>query len=242
MFRALLVELFVLACVAGGCYPTWAPPVRALEYGAPGRLEEGRLEVSLQAGGIIIPDTLNVHAGVGLTDWFALEAGANVQTAFKMGFGGVRFSLVPNREHWHHFVGDLELGVGGGRGGQYQSCRANQPPNDTSYGPCDGVNDNDRHAYGEYQGIGLGYKVKWFTFYTRTRLEVAWAGQIPITYWPSFTVGFEFDLKRAFAFSLSGGYIGYRNSFDREDGWFYQLGITAFIDAWGAARERHRAR
>ncbi len=225
-----LLALFVCA----GCDATYAPPVRAAAYGAPGRLDQGRVEFSASAGGVAVPQVVVAHVGYGVTDWFAVEAGANIAPgAWYTGFVGPRFSWVPHREDPFHFVSDFEAGFGGGVGGSLLDNAA--PSKDCP--DCDGRAFSDRAAYGGYQGLGLGYKMRWFTLFTRVRVEESIANNVPITVWPSAMVGLEFDVKRIVSFTVGGGYMGYHDSKDAVDGWFYQFGLTVFLDT----DKRHRA-
>jgi len=237
--RVLLVALAgsLLVAAAAACDPYYAPPIRAVQYGAPARLTEGRVEVGATAGGVFIPNVVSPHLGVGVRDWVAIEAGGNFDIdsnryAWAMGFVGPRFSYAPHRERRIHLISDLELGVGAGRGGV----------RDGNAGPskdcpdCDGVPALDRFAGGAYGGFGIGAQISWFSLYGRARVEVATAENVPTTTWPSLSVGGEFNIKKRAAITLAGGYIGYVNARDQEHGWFYQIGVTLFIDAF----TRHR--
>jgi hypothetical protein len=100
------------------------------------------------------------------------------------------------------------------------------------YVSCDGVPSMQRGAWGGYQGIGFGGRFHWFSLYARVRLEETAAVNVPLTLWPSASLGLEFAVGRRAAFTLAGGYTGYHNTKDHIDGWFYQLGAAIFFDAF----------
>ena len=72
-------------------------------------------------------------------------------------------------------------------------------------------------------------------------MEVTTATHIPTTAWPSASVGLELNIRKVAAITLAGGYLGYTNSADTEHGWFYQLGVVGFIDAFGPHHARAAA-
>ncbi len=222
---------------SGGCNTYYAPPIRAVQYGAPARLEAGRVEVGGTAGGFLLPDVGGPHIGVGIRDWVALEAGGNlaldyVKDSWALAWLGPRFSYAPHRERRVHLISDLELGVGVGVGGVRDS---NAPPSKDCT-DCDGRSGWDRIASGGYAGVGIGAQIAWFSVYARTRLEASTATNVPTTLWPSASVGIEFNVHKRAAITLGGGYIGYVNRSDQAHAWFYQLGVTLFFDAFVARR------
>ncbi|HEX9103381.1 MAG TPA: hypothetical protein VF997_14315 [Polyangia bacterium] len=235
MRRALLTSLAAagLAAAAGACDPYYAPPIRAVQYGAPARLEEGRVEIGATAGGTFVPDDISPHLGVGIRDWVALEVGGNFlagagNQAWALGFVGPRFSYAPHRQERIHLISDLELGVGAGVGG----VRDGNGPRSQSCSACDGLSGLDRVAGGGYVGFGVGAQIAWFSLYGRARLEASTATNVPATVWPSGSVGAEFNLRKRAAITVAAGCIGYANSIDRAVGWFYQVGLTLFVDAF----------
>jgi hypothetical protein len=234
--RLVLIALAgsLLVAAAAACNPYFAPPVRAVQYGAPARLTEGHVEIGAIAGGFAIPDVLSPHLGIGIRDWVALEVGGNFwvedarRYAWAMGFIGPRFSYAPHRERRVHLISDLELGVGVGRGG---SRDGNDPPSKDCR-DCDGLTALDRTAGGGYVGFGIGAQISWFSLYGRARVEATTADNVPTTTWPTASIGAEFNIKKRAALTLAAGYIGYVNASDQVHGWFYQMGVTFFIDAW----------
>jgi hypothetical protein len=168
----------------------------------------------------------------------ALEVGGNFfidsyRYAWAMGFIGPRFSYVPHRERRVHLISDLELGVGAGRGGTHDG----NEPRSGDCTDCDGLRALDRAAGGGYAGLGIGAQISWFSIYGRARVEVSTAENVPTTTWPTLSVGSEFNLHKRAAITLAAGYIGYVNTRDQEHGWFYQIGVTVFIDAWARHKE-----
>lgn len=236
--RVRFTTLAVALALSAGCDPYYAPPLRAVQYGAPARLEQGRVEVGVSAGGLAVPDVISPHLGVGLRDWVAIEAGGNFtadfgRQAWALGFVGPRFSYAPHRERRFHFISDLELGVGGGVGG----VRHGNEPQSRECPACDGLTSYDRVAGGGYAGVGLGAQIAWFSLFARGRIEATTATNVPATAWPSASVGMELNVRKRAALTVAGGYIGYFNAHDFANAWFYQLGVTFFIDAFSRHRE-----
>jgi hypothetical protein len=217
-----------------GCSPTFAPPVRGFMYGAPARLEQGRVELGGTIGGLTEPINGGPHLAIGLRDWVALEVGGNLMLAvpdqdkWAMGFVGTRFSYAPRREAWAHFIGDLELGLGAGIGGELGGNAA--PGKDCTY--CDGLKATDRTAYGGYEGFGVGARIGWFSIFGRLRFDESAATNVPATLWTSASLGLEAMIRRRVALGVGGGYTGFTNSRDTENGWFYQASVTVFLDAF----------
>jgi hypothetical protein len=214
--------------LTAACNPTYAPPIRAMHYGAPARLEQGRVELGGTAGGIAIPNVGGPHVGVGVTDWFAIEAGGNfvaTDDGWAMGFVGTRFSFSGDRRRRAYLIGDLELGAGAGLGGELDGNR-----DKLNCDFCDGLKSVNRVAWGGYQGAGLGVRIRWFSIFGRVRLEESRATNVPVTLWPSGSVGMEFRPHERVALGLGAGIMGYTNSRDHAVGFFYQLGVTIFFD------------
>jgi hypothetical protein len=225
--RTTIAALALLSFTAG-CNPTYAPLVRAVQYGAPARLEQGRVELGGTAGGVVVPMTGGPHLAVGLTDWAAVEAGGNFfYDEWVMGFVGTRFSFTGDRKRRAYLIGDLELGVGGGLGGQLNG---NQGTTSASE-PGDDLTALQRVAWGGYQGAGLGVRIRWFSIYGRVRVEESKATNIPLTLWPSASVGMEFRVNDRVALNLGTGVMGYTNSRDSAWGMFYQVGMVLFFDS-----------
>jgi len=229
----------LILCAVAGCNPTYAPPVRAFQYGAPARLTEGRVEIGGTVGGLAVPNVGGPHIAIGIRDWVAVEAGANLQLlgeGWAMGFVGPRFSWAPHRKNPIHLITDLELGVGAGVGGELNGGAV---PGSRDCPPCDSLKWSDRFAWGGYQGIGFGEQIHWFSIYARVRVEESTATHLPTTLWPSVSLGLEANIRKRAAITIAGGYMGYTNSVDHVNGWFYQVGVALFFDAF--PRHDHRA-
>jgi hypothetical protein len=233
-----IVSGVLLVLAAADCSPVYAPPVRGIQAGAPGRVREGDVEIGATMAGVLAPTAGSLHVAYGLYDWLSLEgggtfivspAGSSPLPYSVMGWVGPRFTL-PRKPNGVSLLLDGELGIGAGVGGEL--CPTDPSTNKTVCEP-DGLRWYQRTAFGGYQGGGLGLAVSWFSFYGRVRVEESTATDIPVTFWPSATLGLGFDLGRHVSLDLGGGYLGYRNAKDQEDGWVYQVG---FSGRFGTAR------
>jgi hypothetical protein len=219
----LLVPVLLLEA-ASACNPVYAPPVRAVHYGAPGRLHEGELEIAGTLAGITTPTAGSVHLAYGVQDWASAEVGGTfvsedgTRNMSAMAWAGPRFTL-PRAPHGASLLLDMELGIGAGVGGEL--C-----PADAKTCEPDRRQWHDRTAFGGYEGVGLGVGYKWFSIYARGRVEESVATNIPVTYWPSAMLGLGFDATRSVSLDLGGGYVGYRNGESVWDGWFYQAALA----------------
>jgi hypothetical protein len=212
-----------------GCNPTYAPAIRAAHYGAPGHLDQGQVELGATAGGVALPLTGGPNIAIGLRDWATIEFGGNLSTEgqWAMGYVGSRFSASEHRDRPYHLLFDAEAGVGGGGGGD---CHTRDSKTQESR-PCDQLGLG-RLAFGGYQGFGFGYQFNWFSLYGRMRLEESKATNVPTTIWPSAMLGMEFNIKRRAAINLGGGFMAYHNDAQDQVGWFYQVGVSFFFDAF----------
>jgi hypothetical protein len=226
------VVAVALLLAAAACNPTYAPPVRGVHYGAPGRLEEGRIELGGTAGGPFFPQAGGPNLGVGVNDHLALEVGGSFNHydgAWAMGYLGPRVTLVTPKRTGISLALDLEGGAGLGVGGTLQNSQ------DWTH----------RFAYGGYQGLGLGVHFNGggprpapvqTALYFRSRIEETRAQGLPTTLWVTAMFGIDVTIKRRVALGFGTGYAQYSNSSDSTQGWFYQVGITLFFDAFGKAR------
>jgi len=216
---------------SSGCNPTYAPPVRAVQYGAPGRVRQGDVEIGGTMAGVYNPTGGSLYVAAGLRDWVSLEAGSTFVVAPTgptplpesiMGWVGPRFTL-PRRPDGVSLLLDGELGLGAGAGGELcitvSGGRVVCEP--------DGRRWFNRAAFGGYQGGGLGFGVAWFSLYGRARVEESVATAIPVTYWPSAMLGLGFELTPRLSVDVGGGYLGYFNEASSINGWFYQAGLSA---------------
>ncbi len=228
--RALLPATLV-ALAASGCVPVYAPPARGVQYGAPGRVRAGDLEIGGTMIGVYAPNGGSAHIAYGLSDRVAIEAGGTVAVApagpesgsFVMGMGWVGGRFTRPRRSWGvSLLLDGELGIGAGAGGE--SCASNAS-NQTVCGH-DGLRPWTRPAFGGYQGGAVGLAYRWFSLYGRARVEESGGENVPVTLWPSAMLGLGFDVTQRFSLDVGGGYVGYFNRRDQENGWFYQTGLT----------------
>ena len=225
------MALAMVLLLASGCNPIYAPPLRGYQYGAPGRMKEGDVELSGTVGGVLLPTVGGPRVGVAIRDWVSLGAGGNFALAqfvdnWAMGYLGPRFTYSSPRKEMAGFAFDVELGVGGGVGGR---CESRCGPGGTDY---DGLAWSERLAMGAYQGIGIGGRHEFMAYYLRARVDEVTATNVPTTYWPSVGGGLEFDIDHKGAVNVGGGYLGYYNRHEHNDGWFYQLGGTIYFDAF----------
>jgi hypothetical protein len=230
MTRTCVLVAAALALEATtACNPVYAPPVRAIHYGAPGRVHEGEFEIGGTMAGVSRPTAGELHLAYGLHDWASLEVGGTFvaypvsknDNFSVMAWAGPRFTL-PRKPNGASLLLDAELGVGAGVGGEL--CQA-QPNGNTMCDP-DQRRWSDRTAIGGYQGVGIGAGYRWFSIYVRGRVEQSTSTLIPVTYWPSAMLGVGFDFTRSVSLDAGAGYLGYRNVSDTYDGFFYQAGLS----------------
>ena len=220
MSRALLPLLFLAAC-----NPSYAPPIRGLHSGMPGRLAAGQLEVGGTAGGYFLPTTGGPHVAFGLSDRLLIEGGANLNlieyatSNWATGWAGVRLTHGKPLSHGLRLVGDLELGTGAGLGGR-------------NYG--DTVDWTRLVAYGIYEGFGVGLQWRGIGVYARARLDAAAGDRAPTTLWQTAMVGLEVRPVGWLSIGAGGGYAGYWNERDRlVSAWFYEAQVVLIFDLMG---------
>jgi hypothetical protein len=218
---APLAALFLMA-FGEACYPVYAPPVRAVHSGAPGRIHEGEVEIGGTMAGVTTPFAGSVHVAYGVHDWVSLEGGGTFigtpsAPLSAMGWVGPRFTL-PRRTQGPSLLLDLELGIGAGVGGE--RCSRD--------GGCasDHLGWSDRVALGGYEGGAVGFGYRWFSLYLRGRMEQSVATNIPVTFWPSGLLGVGFDLGRHVSLDAGGGFMGYFNGQDAIAGPIWQTSLT----------------
>ena len=205
--------------VVTGCSPLYAPPIRGLHAGMPGRLRGGQLEAGLTVGGLVVPTMGGPHVGYGVSDSVTAEGGVNLNTVnfwlaqWATGWAGIRFTHRLSLSRIR-IIGDAELGAGAGAGGT--------SGNFSRW--------NELRAYGIYEGVGLGLQWRWLGIYLRARLDAAASSAAPTTLWPSAMLGVELRPGRRFSVGLGGGYGGYWNTSQFWSGWFYQAQVAFIFD------------
>lgn len=203
---------------AMGCNPTYAPPIRGLHAGMPGRVDRGQLEVGGTVGGWYLPTTGGPHVAYGVTDRLVVEGGANlnlVDGLWATTWAGIRLLRARSLGREVHLVGDLELGTGVGLGGRAS----------------DTLPWTSRYAWGLYQGLAVGLRSRWFGAFLRGRLDESESNATAATIWPSVMLGLEARAGRHLVFGLGGGRMAYWNE---KDGliafWFYQAQVSLLFD------------
>lgn len=218
--RALALAL----AAAGACSPTYAPPVRAVHYGAPASLAPA--QGAVYAGGGVGGET---RGALGVTfpvaERLRVEAGADGSAMGATGRAGVRYT-VPLR------LGafDAEAGLGAGAGGA--RCGNDTDPSHACGGAAesdrlvpDGRSTWDRFAYGAYGGFGLGVRPwRWFELYARAGLQLTHATNVPTTLWVTALGAVQarvgpVDVHAGF------GWAAYYNEHDTWNGPLVELGV-----------------
>lgn len=220
----LSAPVFCLLTLAG-CSPIYAPPIRGLHAGMPGRVSAGQLELGATWGGVTVPTMGGPHVSYGLSDALLIEGGVNLNVLeqpvapWATGWAGVRATRRLSTGRGIQLIADAELGTGAGLGGRSREAS----------------DWTDLVAYGIYEGFGLGAQWKWLGIYVRGRLDAAASTSAPTTLWPTAMAGLELRPSRRFSFGVGGGYAGYWNTSDRlMNGWFYQAQLAIDFDLFGA--------
>lgn len=220
--------LGLLVVLIGGC-AAYAPPVRSLGYGAPGRLRQGDLEVGGGFVGALVPAAGGGWVGYGVRDWAAVEVGADGSRGWGMGFLGGRFTHAPHRDRKLHGALDGEVGVGLGAGG------AGAPSGDGEMSG-DSRRWQDRLALGGYLGGGAGYHIDFFALYARGRVQPTIAEGLPGTLWGQAQGGFQVRIARTVDLFSSAGAAGFVTGPANRVGWVWDLGISVHFGVRGVQR------
>jgi hypothetical protein len=219
-----------LAVSASACVATYAPPIRSTHYGSPGRLQKGDWEIG---GASTVFPSGGPQASVGITDWLALEVGGDIaqdglgggDNSWIMGFAGARFTPLKKSFGSIELALDLELGAGGGVGGVV--CLEKRLNEGSEYcSEDDGLEWNDRAAFGGYTGVGFGLTFDFFSVFTRVRAQLTSATNIPMTTWLSEIGGIQFRLWKKVYLYAAGGGVQYFNSEDSKTGTIFEAGLS----------------
>lgn len=195
------VFLSVSILMATGCYT--AAPVRTTGYGAPGRLQDGQMELAV--GGTTFLSG-GAFLGLAVTDWMSVELTSDFgYGAWAMGGLALRFN--PVRPDGEGVALDLELG--GGLGAGYLS----SGPDVCIEGAC-GSNDpnwRDVLSYGGYAGTGFGWWVlDWLAIYLRARAGFNGSDEASYAVFAEARMGIEFRFKKgAYLYIAGGGYLAF---------------------------------
>jgi hypothetical protein len=222
-FDAPASAAVLLASLLTGPGSSHAPQVRIPHPGAPGRVGAGTNDIAFA-----VTDGNGARSvGRGLSDQLALEVGLESDfTEVVIGFAGVRFTPLPPSRRRIAFVLDVEGGAGVG-------FEARRP------------------AGGGYYGLGLGYRIHFFTPYLRARQQLTGARDVPMTAYTTVVVGMQFAILDTLHFWGGTGFRyvttseGGSNLEIPRGGWLtYDIGLSLTFGGWRQreALERHEQR
>jgi hypothetical protein len=217
----IFLGLTLLLALGVGCAPTLSPPMRSTHFGAPGRATsgEGLVQIAGTNQGTAAP-TISLP----VADDLHVEIGGDARPTdeqWAMGSVGVRYTLGPPRGEDGRRpstgpYGDVEFGLGAGVGGV---------GHDEDGEPVDSRTAWERFAYGGYVGTGFGWRfLPWLAGFTRTRVQLTKATNLPETTWFSAMAGPELTWG-ALSLHLGGGWAGYSNDDDADHGPLFEAGL-----------------
>lgn len=224
----------LLAALVGGCIPpTFAPPVRAAHFGAPGRITAGVGAVHA-AVGTMAARYGSLTVSLPVASGLRVEVGGDGTEHSAMGSAGVRYTHLAGRLGM-----DAELGFGAGAGGALcgnaqdtaRPCAGSQrDPGTRDAAPPplvpDGLTAWDRFAFGGYAGFGFGARPwPWVEVYLRARVQLARATHVPTTLWGSALGGVQFKIGPVDV-GAGLGWACYFNERDQNNGFALELGVT----------------
>lgn len=222
--------LAVASLAALGCAPTYSPPVRAPEFGAPGRTAEGDVAVAGSMVGLAAPAPMmgGPMVAYGVRDAWAVEGGADLSESWRMGWAGVRYTHAPRRYSKHHLALDINAAGGGGVGGEV---RGNGEDGD-------GRSAFDRVAGGGLVGVGVAGHFSFFSLFARGRGQVSTATGAPVTGWWTAGGGVQFRIVETLDVYAQSGPSGYVNRVENAWGVFTEFGVAVRIPTYGPFRRR----
>ena len=217
-FALVLVLLITLGI---SCAPTLAPPLRSTHFGAPGRA--GTSDGLVQIAGTHQGSAASL-VSLPVADGLHVEIGGDVRPTdeqWAMGSVGLRYTLGPPRDAGARKLptgpyGDVEFGLGAGVGGVGHDDEGEPVDDQSAWG---------RFAYGGYVGAGFGWRfLPWLAGFTRTRVQLSKADNLPTTSWYSAMAGPEVSVGRL-SLHLAGGWAGYANDDDNDQGPLFEAGL-----------------
>ncbi len=223
--RTLAPFALALVGLGAGCYATYAPPVRTITGGAPGRLAPGQIEVTGASAGYPAPS----GAGAGSVGWAArphlvVTGGVDGIQGHVLGWAGVR---TPFRLHLRPRISlnaDGEIGAGVGVGGtnrcEHQGCE----PDDIRW--------FRRPAGGGFLGAAGAVRLGPVSIYARARGQVTGAQNVPATQWASIGGGLHFHILERADVWIAETYGGYANGLDAQTILFTELGLGFRFDPY----------
>jgi len=142
-----------------------------------------------------------------------------------MGWGGIR---MPQR--WHlrpriSLAADGELGIGAGVGGR--NCNAT-PTADSCND--DGIEWWQRPAGGGYLGAGTALRLGPVSLYSRGRLQIVGARNVPATQWASILGGLHGHILRYADIWAGVAMVHYANASDSGSGLVTEVGLAFRFD------------
>ena len=220
----------LVAIATVGCTPTYAPPVRSPEFGAPGRTAEGDVTVGGAMVGLHAPAPAmgGPMIAYGIRDAWAVEGGADLANSWRMGWAGVRYTHAPRRHSKHHLAVDVNAAGGGGVGGEL---RGNGDEGD-------GLSAFDRVAGGGLLGLGVAGHFSFFSVFARGRGQVSTATGVPVTGWWTTGGGVQFRIAETLDLYAQSGPSGYVNRIESDWGVFTEFGVAVRIPTMGPWRRR----
>ncbi len=212
----------------GGCAPTYAPPVRTPEFGAPGRTAEGDVAIGgsmVGTGYVPTPQFGGPMLAYGIRDAWSVEGGGDFGEAWRMGWAGARFTHAPRRYAKNYLALDVNAAGGGGLGGEL---RGNGEDGD-------GRSAFERVAGGGLLGAGVAGHFSFFSVFGRARGQVTKATGVPTTMWWNAGLGLQFRLWKSLDLYVQTGPAGYSNAVEDEWSFVSEAGIAVRIPTrrWG---------
>ncbi len=237
-------DYFVLGAITllftSGCTTTYAPPIRMPQYGSPGRVDQGRMEVGGGVGGLSGPTVWGGPSiGYGVRDWLAIEAGGDFYSVGKpggwaMGFGGMRLTYAPKRHRKIYSALDGEFGLGAGVGGMMCGGQGYVTDGEGEFEGqkvCrEGPTPVNPAAFGAYTGIGYGLHLSFFSLFARSRVQTSIADRIPGTLWGNFNLGMQFRIAKHVDIYGGGGIVGLINRYSDGYGWTWDAGLVVHFE------------